>query len=522
MDLPPIVIAELTLVLVALAGALVGTAGFAFLVAGRQTRRIARLIARLAEADDPVNAVDPRGIRDRRLRASFDTLATRLASTWRLATIDHLTGILSRQAILARLGDELERGARYGRPVAIVLVDLDHFKRINDAHGHAAGDEVLRAVADVLSARIRAVDAVGRYGGEEFMLVLPETSVEDAVALAEKLRRVVATTSVDVGDGNRVELTLSAGVAGATGGRHQLDSIIGDADVALYAAKSLGRDQVQAHRDVSDEEPVARASIAPEARVQASELGRSAARAATEVLVDVLSGRASWATQPSTMIAEAAATLARSIGLPDREVERVRAAGLLHDLGNLAIPDDILSHPGELGTADRRVLAEHPKIGQVILEQAGALRDAAAIVLHHHEWFDGRGYPHGLVGDEIPIGARIVAVIDAYEAMTVGRPYRPAISHASAIAELRAQAGVQFDPGVVEAFVGLYGAGLPAHDAGAAAETHRRRDDAEPAPGTVEADAASSDGDGRGAGTRRLASRSMVRRRRTEVSTRRS
>ena len=144
--------------------------------------------------------------------------------------------------------------------------------------------------------------------------------------------------------------------------------------------------------------------------------------------------RPAWAGRPSTMIAEMSVSLARAIDLPDREIERIRIASLLHDLGKLAIPDEILSNPGELTEPEWRVVSEHPKIGQVVLEQAGALRDAATIVLHHHEWFDGRGYPHGLNGEEIPVGARIVAIADAYEAMVAGRPYRRAINHDQALA----------------------------------------------------------------------------------------
>ena len=125
-------------------------------------------------------------------------------------------------------------------------------------------------------------------------------------------------------------------------------------------------------------------------------------------------------------------------------------ASLLHDLGKLAIPEAILAKPSELDEPEWRVIAEHPKIGQVVLEQAGALRDAATIVLHHHEWFDGRGYPHGLSGEDIPIGARIVAIADAYEAMVAGRPYRSSITHSEAIAELRRHGGIQFDPELVE------------------------------------------------------------------------
>ena len=161
------------------------------------------------------------------------------------------------------------------------------------------------------------------------------------------------------------------------------------------------------------------------------------------------------------MIAGAAVELALGLGLPESEIERIRVASLLHDLGKLAIPEEILTKPGELNDPEWRIVSEHPKIGQVVLEQAGALRDAATIVLHHHEWYDGRGYPHGLAGEEIPVGARIVAIADAYEAMVAGRPYRDAITHEAALLELRRHAGMQFDPLLVEAFAELFSERMP-------------------------------------------------------------
>ena len=170
------------------------------------------------------------------------------------------------------------------------------------------------------------------------------------------------------------------------------------------------------------------------------------------------------------------AMLAQALDLPPGEIERVHTASLLHDLGKLAIPDDILDNPGELNDREWRVVSEHPKIGQVVLEQAGALRDAATIVLHHHEWYDGRGYPHGLAGREIPVGARIVAIADAYEAMVAGRPYRSSVAHEAALAELRRHAGIQFDPELVQLFVTLFADGVP----WAPSESgHRHHDDDE-------------------------------------------
>ena len=455
--------ALVVMLVIALIGALAGSAGFAALVVRRQNRRTANLVDRLARAADEgeLVALDLERIDDARLQSAFRRLADRVAGTWRLATVDPLTGIANRQAILSHVEEELDRAVRYHRPVSLIMVDLDHFKRLNDSYGHAAGDAVLREVAQQLSGNVRSVDVAGRYGGEEFLILLPETDVDAAAALAEKLRRVVASSEVRTQDGDRLTITMSAGVAGGLGRAIPIDSLVRDADAALYAAKALGRNQVYVFRETSDDGTIRRAPVAAAARARALDVGRDAMAAAQDVLIAALTGREGWTGKPSTLIAEASVSLARAIDLPDAELERIRTASLLHDLGKLAVPDEILAKEGDLGAAEWRVVTEHPKIGQIVLEQAGALRDAATIVLHHHERFDGRGYPLGLAGADIPVGARIVAIVEAYEAMVAGRPYRDAISHDEAIVELRGQAGAQFDPEIVEVFASLFSAGVP-------------------------------------------------------------
>ena len=448
---------------IALIGALAGSAGFAALVVRRQNGRLARLAERMARAGESATdiAIDARRIRDPKLRAAFSALVDRVGDTWTLATVDPLTGIANRQAVLTRVEEELARASRYKRQLSVIIVDLDHFKRLNDSHGHLAGDIILRNVAQLLAANVRAVDLAGRYGGEEFLIVLPETDPDAAASLAEKLRRIVGGSEVRLADGEAATVTLSAGVAGGPGDVLKLDALIRDADAALYSAKALGRNQVYVFRETGDEGTIRRAPVAAEARMRALDVGRAAMVAAQDALIATLAGRPSWAGKPSTLIAEASVALARAIDLPDGELDRIRTASLLHDLGKLAIPEEILAKPGDLVASEWRVVAEHPKIGQVVLEQAGALRDAATIVLHHHEWYDGRGYPHGLAGGDIPIGARIVSIVDAYEAMIAGRPYRTAISHDDALAELQRQAGVQFDPELVRVFSVVFASGVP-------------------------------------------------------------
>jgi diguanylate cyclase (GGDEF)-like protein len=457
-------------------GAILGALAFSLVVGRRRARSLARLADRLARASggpddaalDDVPA-GPSAYPDRVLNDSVERLAGRIAEVEALASTDPLTRLTNRLAVLQLLEAEIDRSNRYARPLAIALIDIDHFKWVNDTHGHAVGDEVLRHVAGVLRANIRSVDTIGRYGGEEFLLVMPETDIDGALASAENLRRVVGRADVPL-PGSTIRVAISVGVAGGSGRTSlEVDRLLRDADNALYSAKGLGRDQVQAFRPVDEGGTLARATIDSAARARAAQIGRDAFAASKEGLLEALAQRPGWAGGASQLIARLAADIGRAVGLPDADIDRIHTASLLHDLGKLAIPDEILSKPAPLTPDEWRSIVEHPRIGQVVLEQAGAIRDAAAIVLHHHEWFNGSGYPHGLAGAEIPIGSRIVAIADAYEAMISERPYKRAMDHHEAIAELRRQSGVQFDPELVEVFVTLVGPGLdgvpqPAHD----------------------------------------------------------
>jgi diguanylate cyclase (GGDEF)-like protein len=340
-------------------------------------------------------------------------------------------------------------------------MDIDRFKAINDTYGHRVGDAVLRQLAGLITRSIRASDIFGRYGGEEFMLILPETPPADALILVEELREMVMRRPLNVGVGILVDATISIGVAGGHGSDLHVDRIVDAADAAMYVAKSEGRNRSYLFGDVTDETQIPRATITPERRDAAAVIGRWASASAAQALASVLAPQPNHRGRPSDMIAALSIGVALHMGLSRVEMERIRIAALLHDLGKLALPDAILDKPSALTELEWQVVGEHPRIGQVILEQATSMRDAVPIVLHHHERYDGTGYPHGLRGEEIPLGARIVAVADAYHAMVHERPYKSALSHAQALAELRRHAATQFDPTVVEVFSAVFGEEVP-------------------------------------------------------------
>jgi diguanylate cyclase (GGDEF)-like protein len=416
---------------------------------------------------------------DGRLGAAINTIGAALTDTHARATSDKLTGVANRPALLAELFNEVERANRYERPLSVAFVDIDHFKAVNDSYGHAAGDEVLRGVAHVLRDNLRATDMIGRYGGEEFMLILTETEVEDGAQLTEKLRTLVERTRFPVDGNPELTVTISIGLAGGFGHTLRVDPLVRDADAAMYSAKSLGRNQTYIFAEPDDDARVPRAPISSDGRARANEVGRIARDAATAALTSALTPLPHYGGQPSALIASVVVGIARHLDLPEPEVDRIKIAALLHDVGKVAVPSEILEKPSALTSAEWRTVVQHPRIGQVILEQAAALKDSVPIILHHHERYAGHGYPYGLRGTEIPLGARIVAIADAYDAMVSDRPYKRAVTHEEAIAELRRHAGTQFDPELVGVFCDLYATHAPVPDAAVLAMTaqhtpHRR------------------------------------------------
>jgi len=441
---------------------------------GWRLNRIASALERTLVTDESIRLRVGGIPAERRLARAFNAASGAFLQVEARASHDRLTGVPNRETLLAILSAEVERAARHYKPLSVAFIDIDRFKPINDTYGHKSGDAVLRQVARLLAGGVRMTDTFGRYGGEEFMLILPETLPQDAVRLAEELRSLVMLEPLQIADGQTVKVTISVGIAGGRGAELQLDMVVDRADAAMYAAKSLGRNRTYLFREVDEGAPVRRAPISPERRAQATAIGQWASDTATQALASVLAPQPNHRGRPSDMIAALATGIGLEMGLPAEEIERIRIASLLHDLGKIAIPEEILDKPSTLSDAEWQAIGEHPRIGQVILEQASNLREAIPVVLHHHERFNGGGYPHGLRGTEIPLGARIVSVADAYHAMVHARPYKNALTHAEALTELRAHAGAQFDPDVVSVFCEVYAEAVPPDGLGEIYRLHER------------------------------------------------
>jgi diguanylate cyclase (GGDEF)-like protein/putative nucleotidyltransferase with HDIG domain len=369
------------------------------------------------------------------LRERVDRLIARLADA---ARTDALTGLLNRRGFQELMEIETERALRSARPLAIIVGDLDHFKHLNDRFGHAAGDLALRRFGEIASSASRRIDAVARIGGEEFALLLPDTEQHAAYLLAERLRRAVKEPGVDG------ELpSVSFGVASFPTHAADAEALMHAADQALYAAKAMGRDR----------------SVIYNPEVLASVLGGNLEPVAGNehlsavlVLAETLDLRDSGTASHSQTVGRLAALIAKALGFDDARVERIRLAGMLHDIGKIGIPDWILHKPGKLDQAEWAEIKKHPEMGARIAASA-KLDDISEWILCHHERVDGRGYPAGLPADEIPVEARILAVADAYEAMTSDRVYRRAMPASDAERELCDQSGSQFDAEVVDALL---------------------------------------------------------------------
>jgi diguanylate cyclase (GGDEF)-like protein/putative nucleotidyltransferase with HDIG domain len=348
----------------------------------------------------------------------FRARRAEVARLAKMAITDPLTGLRNHRAFQEDLARELQRVSRSGIPLSLVMLDLDGLKAINDRLGHQAGDERLQGVAAAIRAEQRATDLAYRIGGDEFAVMLPGARALGALEYAQRLRAQVPVT---------------AGIAEATELRER-DEIIREASLALVGAKRI-------HQDV--------AVYGPDMEVEASEHEHDE-RPLASALALAVDAKDSYTRSHCQTVSQLCAVIADELGLDGDAVGRVRLAGLLHDVGKIGVPDAILNKPAALTDDEYELMKRHSLLGSDIVE-AAEMHEEARWVRHHHERYDGGGYPDALAADEIPLESRIILVADAFEAMTSDRPYRKAPGHEFAVGELQRHAGSQFDPRVVGA-----------------------------------------------------------------------
>jgi diguanylate cyclase (GGDEF)-like protein len=353
--------------------------------------------------------------------------------------VDPLTGLYNRRHATETIEHELARTGRQNTALGVLMFDIDRFKAINDTHGHAGGDAVIVEVARRLTAGVREWDTVARIGGEEFCVILPAVESEAAVAeLGNRLRAAIAERTIQVPRGAALPVTISAGAALLHDGDGSAEAAIDRADRALYAAKRRGRNRLCTFTELDETDLRAE---------QPESLQIAQALALTGDL------RQGGTDSHSRRVADLSAGIARQLGLTEDDILRVRLGGWLRDVGKLAVPETVLNKPGALTEQEWDIMRTHPVAGDQLLRNFPELAPACPAVRHHHERYDGTGYPDRLAGDTIPLEARIVAAADAFTAMTTDRPHRAARGTPDAIAELRRHSGTQFDPRVITALL---------------------------------------------------------------------
>ncbi len=407
------------------------------------------------------------------------------------AITDGLTGVKTHRFFMEALSAEWKRSTRAGRPFSLVLMDLDRFKFVNDFYGHLEGDQVLQRVGHILEQNCRRSDVVSRYGGDEFVILMPETNIEQARQLASKLRAWIAADPLL----REKNITASFGIASFPIHGSTPQELIQVADASMYLSKHQGgntvstadrydpdevkkwkRDVLEAYLSVTLKRLF---STGPEAfeeiyrRLEQfmqslTEQGGTAAEGSGAephihpAVIEMITSLASavdakdhYTQGHSQKVARYAALIAREFGLSAAEVEEVRLAALLHDVGKVGIPEPILNKAGPLDAEEWELMKSHARLGARILEPLRTLECIQQMVAHHHEFYDGSGYPDGLAGERIPLGARIIAIADAYDTIVSDRTYKKARTEEEALAELERCAGTQFDPKLVHVFVSV-------------------------------------------------------------------
>lgn len=383
-----------------------------------------------------------------------------------MATTDLLTGLPNHRALQGILEKECERSRRFGHPYSLLFFDGDRFKRVNDTYGHSIGDVVLRELGERAKSVLRAGDTIGRYGGEEFLVLLPETDGQEARHVAERLRNAVAASPLAMQEvEGGVAVTVSIGLASYPNDGVNASEIQERADQAMYWSKRLGRNQVRTAEEAirSERDATLKAATAhalerqelmvhdkdsPERLVRIEQLGL------VYSLMGVLDVREPGMSEHAHEVGDLVSGMARLLNFEHERVFHASTAAFLHDIGKIALPDQLLQKPREQFSGQEwRLIHQHAELGAEIVEASPWLADLAPAIRHHHERWDGNGTPDGLKGEEIPLEARMITVAEAYHAMISDRPYQARRSVGEVLHEIQQRAGSQFDPALVPVLI---------------------------------------------------------------------
>ena len=374
------------------------------------------------------------------------------------ANTDELTGLANRRRFHELIEREVLQANLRGTELSLIMLDIDHFKVINDTYGHLGGDVILRKVAEIISVNVNRLDFAARYGGEEFVIVMPETSSSKALLAADRLRKLIEQSQWHLSS-EPMKVTVSMGVA-TMSIAYAIDTaeFTRCADAALYVAKRKGRNRVIAWDEVAmaEQQPADNGHSVRELEGRITSMSkqlRLQTLGSVSALAKALEAKDPYTTHHSNNVQVYSAAIAGELDLTEEFVEQLKIAAQLHDLGKISIPNEILTKPGSLTSQERRIVERHPLISVQILEPLAIFRRELPMIKHHHERYDGRGYPDGIKDREIPFGARILAVADVFDSITSNDAYRSRRSMDQAVDEIRRNSGTQFDSQVVEAFL---------------------------------------------------------------------
>lgn len=359
-----------------------------------------------------------------------------------LANEDGLTGVYNHRYFHQSLKEKIIQSEKGSKELSLIFIDIDYFKYYNDLNGHQKGDEILRKIGQLLKDVCRKSDLAARYGGEEFALLLPETTGQEAYIIAERLRKLVEATYFD-GQENQPNgtITISVGIATYPDKARNDVELLKCADDALYRAKFFNKNRVETYTSILDE-------LKKDIEEEHIDLITS-----IKTLISVINAKDRYTYGHVERVVMYSRFLAEKMGLSEMEKKYLIYGAYMHDIGKINIAENILNKKMPLERQEWELLKQHPENGIEIIKPVGSLKEVAPLILHHHERYDGTGYPNGLKGRDIPFLARILAVVDSFDAMTSHRPYNKRKTYEEAVEELKKCSGTQFDPEVVESFI---------------------------------------------------------------------